>query len=185
MCLSLFAGKVCSLEFGAGVIEAGRDYSLRRQTRSREANGKKESACFVRNDGLVGVRNEAWCGQLWRACALCGMRRDVGNGDRACARCLPGQWLEIIGEVASCGIERVDQGCGDFRVCTRAFGAVLRQAASMARCSVALLTDFRWTVVLPFRPQAPAAGMKAFGSSFISSACCSGVSLTMPQDLSG
>jgi hypothetical protein len=63
MCLSLFAGKVCSLEFGAGVIEAGRDYSLRRPTRSREANGKKESACFARNDGLGGVRNEARYGQ--------------------------------------------------------------------------------------------------------------------------
>jgi hypothetical protein len=131
----------------------------------REANGKKESACFVRNDGLGGARMRRGVGKGGRACAPRGMRRDVGNGDRDCARCLPGQWLEIIGEVASCGIERVDQGCGDFRVCTRAFGAVLRQAASMARCSVALLTDFSWTVVLPFRPQAPAAGMKAFGSS--------------------
>jgi len=116
---------------------------------------------------------------------VCGMRRGMGNGDRACARRLPGQWLGIIGEVVPCGIERVNQECGDWSVFTRAFGAVLRQAASRARCSVAMLTDFRRTVVLPFRPQAPEAGTKAFGSSFISSACCSGVSLTMPQDLSG
>ena len=59
MCLSLLAGKVCSLEFGAGVIQAGTDSSLRRPARSREANGKKKSACFVRNEGLGGVRNEA------------------------------------------------------------------------------------------------------------------------------
>ena len=40
---------------GLAGIEAKRDSSLRRPTRSQEANVKeKASACFVRNDGAVG-----------------------------------------------------------------------------------------------------------------------------------
>jgi hypothetical protein len=40
----------------AGEIEEKRDFSLRRPTVLREQNGKKKSACSVRNDG-GGVGN--------------------------------------------------------------------------------------------------------------------------------
>ncbi len=65
------------------------------------------------------------------------------------------------------------------------FGAALRQAAAMAVRSEVFLAVLSFTMVLPRSPQAPLEGIKTLGSDLRKSCCCSGVSLTMPQDSSG
>ena len=59
------------------------------------------------------------------------------------------------------------------------------QAAAIASWSRSSRAAARRTLVDPFSPQAPLTGTKAAGSSWTNARCCSGVSLTIPQAVSG
>src|SRR5262249_22613670 len=63
----------------------------------------------------------------------------------------------------------------------RCAGATLRQASNKAPRSGPTLAARRFTFVHPWRPQPPLMGSNAAGSDLINSACCWGVSFTMPQ----
>ncbi len=71
------------------------------------------------------------------------------------------------------------------RACRSAFGAVLRHASASAWRTDATRARRSVTSVAPRAPHAPDAGRNTAGSASRWSACCAGVSLTMPQSPSG
>lgn len=67
----------------------------------------------------------------------------------------------------------------------RRLGATLRQAATIAGSTAALVAFAKRTFVLPPRPQPPGTGTKTPPEAEVNLRCCCGVSLTMAQPRSG
>lgn len=67
----------------------------------------------------------------------------------------------------------------------KVLGAVFRHAAMSALLTTLLFAAANRILVAPRRPHAPFTGSNIPGSSEINSACCSGVSFTIPHLLSG
>src|SRR5262249_57354141 len=63
--------------------------------------------------------------------------------------------------------------------------STLPMAARSALFSTFFFTDARWTLVAPRFPQTPLQGWNAPAPRLMNVRCCSEVSLTMPQLLSG
>src|ERR1700742_1322777 len=63
----------------------------------------------------------------------------------------------------------------------RPFDKTFCHAMVSALCSVVASAAARMTLVLPLLPQPPGTGRKIVGSASTSTACCSGVSFTMPH----
>src|SRR6266404_6380683 len=72
-----------------------------------------------------------------------------------------------------------------FRGLTTICFLVFCHASVMASPNMSSSTAAKFTVVHPWRPQAPLAGTNASGPSRKKSCCCSGVNLTIPDSFPG
>src|SRR6267143_4454813 len=88
----------------------------------------------------------------------------------------------------SCYVIDIDvQSCSHFfflRLTTLCF-LVFRHASVIASPNVSSFTAAKFTVVHPWRPQAPLAGTNASEPERKNSCCCCGVNLTIPDSLPG